>query len=553
MSFNSLINKLDRVSWLFICINILVFFTLLIYSNSFTGGLVMDDANVIKPKLTQFWEQPELHLRLGKQRMVADYTFAFNYLIHGTETTGYHVVNFLIHVCNGILVLILVLLLMQTPALKKSRLYTYRRILALSSALFFVCHPLQTMAVTYMTQRYTSLASLFYLLTVIIYLITRSLVADRARSRLIYWSKLYGLIALGVSLFLLGLHTKEIVATLPMLLVLVEWLLYRRGQIPWKTVFLSQVALGLVFLLAQQLYPLTWIFSHQENSIGEIVTPQNYLLTQPRVFLKYLQKILLPINLIADYYFPISTSIFDIRVWIGLAVWVSLWAGVFVLRHRQPLIALGIAWFLVTPLVDSSFIPIVDVINEYRLYLPLVGVALAVNGFLWYFWAPKSEMAVLVVITSLYIGFGLLTFNRNFVYTNDLTFWGDVIKKSPQKARGFVNYAVGLHSRGQAKEALAYYQQALKIDPNRLTALSNIGVLYTQAGRFDTAQEYFSKTLAVDPEYIDAINGLGVVYMNTGEFQKAEAAFTQVVKLDPSNNSAQENLQILQAKRTENK
>ena len=115
-----------------------------------------------------------------------------NYQLHGLDVTGYHVVNLAIHITNAILVYCLIILTFKTPwfnviasVAKQSPLNEIASaenrhrndssvlfqpsLIAFFSALLFISHPIQTQAVTYLTQRFTSLATMFYLLSLVMY------------------------------------------------------------------------------------------------------------------------------------------------------------------------------------------------------------------------------------------------------------------------------------------------------------------------------------------------------------------------------------------------
>lgn len=554
MNPKDFVNKLDSLSWHFLLGIIIILFGFLIYSNSFNGALVMDDANVVKPEITRVLDHPETYFKFTQQRLIADITFALNYRIHETEVFGYHLVNFTVHIVNTFAVLVLVSLIMETPVARQLELYKRKRFVVATAALIFLTHPIQTMAVSYITQRYASMATFFFILSVLFFIWGRNLFIQlqtdkNVDSRLVKIAVLCLWVVSGV-MFLLGMHTKAIVGTVPLVIFGVEWLLYRQGKFPWKwLVPLGLVAIG-IFYLGTQLHTLNFMFFFRKpNAIDEVITPFNYLPTQFRVMVMYLVKIAVPIRLNADYYFPVSHSFLEIGVIFGIAVWSSIVSLIWYLRKNQPLISLGLFWFIVTPLITSSIIPILDVINEYRMYLPMVGVSLLFSVVIWQ-WGPKVHAwATAIGVVSLILVYGVLTFNRNFVYQTASSYWGDVIKKSPDKPRGYVNYAVEMHTNGNAQAALENYLKALELDPDRLTALANVGVLYTQTGKFDTATEYFEKALSVDPDYVDALNGMGVVAMNKGEFVKAQEYFERVLVLEPDRQSAINNLELLGQKK----
>jgi hypothetical protein len=96
------------------------------------------------------------------RRIVGYFTFALNYHVGGTDVRGYHIVNLLIHLINSVLVYFLVLLTFRTPYFKAvesgvgEERSGYGGGIALFTALLFAVHPVQTQAVTYIVQRFTS-------------------------------------------------------------------------------------------------------------------------------------------------------------------------------------------------------------------------------------------------------------------------------------------------------------------------------------------------------------------------------------------------------------
>ncbi|HKN18577.1 MAG TPA: hypothetical protein VJW95_02175, partial [Dissulfurispiraceae bacterium] len=116
------------------------------------------------------------------RRFVGYLTFALNYKIHGLSVAGYHIGNIAIHIANALLVYFLVLLTFRTPFLKSHepphpslplKVGGLGRGVAFFSAALFVSHPIQTEAVTYIVQRFTSLSTMFYLLSVVAFIKAR--------------------------------------------------------------------------------------------------------------------------------------------------------------------------------------------------------------------------------------------------------------------------------------------------------------------------------------------------------------------------------------------
>jgi len=143
-----------------------------VYSNTWRCPFVFDDIHSIVENtgirdLSNF-SSPG---RFFDSRAVVNFTFALNYKFGRLDVFGYHLVNILIHILNGFVVYFLALSIFDTDRL----LFRHSQlpIMALFAALIFVAHPIQTQAVTYIVQRYASLAAFFYMGSVLFYLKAR--------------------------------------------------------------------------------------------------------------------------------------------------------------------------------------------------------------------------------------------------------------------------------------------------------------------------------------------------------------------------------------------
>ncbi|MBI4690013.1 MAG: hypothetical protein HY754_07070 [Nitrospirae bacterium] len=167
---------------------------LLAYSNTFSVPFQFDDCpdiieNPINKRLflspTEQTHEGNLRYKVFKSRYIGCLTLAMNYRLHGTDVTGYHIFNLAVHIANAILVHWLVALTLRTLEYQRVKVSKYQSsedsdpmilsrfdtsFIALFSALIFVSHPIQTQAVTYIVQRLTSLATFFYLLSLVMYI-----------------------------------------------------------------------------------------------------------------------------------------------------------------------------------------------------------------------------------------------------------------------------------------------------------------------------------------------------------------------------------------------
>src|SRR3972149_6211263 len=117
------------------------------------------------------------------------------------------------HIINTILVWSFIRITFLTPALKKQQITKNRNAIAVFAALIFLTHPIQTQAVTYITQRFASLATFFYLLSAVAYI--------RARLYGIGFRAVF-VLAVSVLAAVCAMKTKEISFTLPFMIALAE-------------------------------------------------------------------------------------------------------------------------------------------------------------------------------------------------------------------------------------------------------------------------------------------------------------------------------------------
>ena len=357
-----------------------------VYSNSFDCSFHFDDNNIFKNTVTNNFAGLGDWIKIFYNRPLGILTFAINYHFHQLDVWGYHLVNLLIHLINAVLVSYLTLLTLSTPVMNKEDQRNYKPWIAFLTGLLFVSHPLATQSVTYIAQRFTSLATLFYLLAMVFYIRGRM----HTGKRIVLW------FFYGASLFsgILGILTKEIVFTLPFAILLYEISFFKidkdKFRIKAEPFFLSALMLT-IFLL--------WFFRIHSINIFDTVPPDQgydysisagqYFVTQFSVITTYMRLFILPLNQNFDYYYPVSHSLMEFETLLCLL----LLSGVAVLGlsafKKYRLIFFGIFWFFLTLSVESSIIPISqNVIFEHRTYLPSWGFFLVLTSTVFYL--PKK-------------------------------------------------------------------------------------------------------------------------------------------------------------------
>ena len=514
-----------------------------IYSQTFHHSFQFDDFLFIvnNPAIRDVTDIQAIWAILGQpSRFVAFYSFALNYHFHQLDVFGYHAVNFVIHWINAVLVgwlVSLVVSVIQQPKTHPGGLHaqTPGVCFGLFAALIFIAHPVQTQAVTYITQRFASLATLFYLLSVCWYIKGRINV-DR---RMWYWA---GACVAGI----LGMFTKEIVITLPLMIILVEYFLKPQTHPGGVRTHTPGVCLRFGLLLFFLVIPAIFSFDIQGMLLGpkdsashggDVITLGPYVLTQFRVMARFVQLCFLPVGQNVDYDFALSAHFFEPQVMWGVGMY-GMFLAVAVrltVSSRQDiyrrLIAFGIFWFLLT--LAPNFIPRRHIIFEHKLYLPLVGFSLALSAGLYYWidhkWKYITVMSIIVIVLS------WLTYQRNQVWQTPITLWEDTARKSPHKPRPYNHLGSAYYQAGLYDAALGQYTKALRLNPNYVEVYINRALAYQAKGQYDLAVEDVQKGLDLNPLNPKAYNVQGLILGTHGKIESAIVAYNNALALDPDN------------------
>ena len=479
------------------------------YWNSLHAPFVFDDLDSVQRNPfvrfggVQYYSQFRIYL---SPRSLLFLTFAFNNWLNGQNPLGYHVVNLLLHVLNGLLVYAVARRIFRVLYLARSEAY------ALLAAVFFLVHPVQTESVTYISSRSELLSTMVYLCGLLSFMLI-------PEQKIGFFASLLMLLFLA-----LGFGFKETIITLPAGTLLYDYLFVARTNIRtllrrWRF-YLSFIVLGAAgsYWLVRDGFPKV-----VKEFSGPLVW--HYFLTQFRVILTYFRLLVFPSGLNLDHEFPISGSLLEPRTLFSLlALLVLIFLG-WRWRNTQPIYSFSIFWFFLTLSPTSSITPIPDVIFEHRVYLPLVGVCLSFPFAME--WLVRKGTGVLqprgvvalscLVLTVLMVA----TVLRNEVWSDEVRLFSDVVAKSPHKLRAYENLVFAYMNRGQEEQALSVAKLGLEnIPEDRISLLDTIGNLYLRLGKAQDSIEYFRKSNeeavrlgAASTFLATSFNNLGVAYL----------------------------------------
>ena len=517
------------------------------YSNTLYAPFVLDDLHsfVREPKVLGFTFDLTGFANLaatkfGVRRFLPMLTFVFDLKWGGGSLAAFHVTNIVIHLLATFSLLFLLQSLLLFPKLKLSSDAGDNRclstILVVTVVGLWSLSPVQTNAVTYIVQRMTSIATLFYFLSLSCYLRGRFYHLAHGFSKGVLFFYLSSLIC-----FLCAIVSKEIAATLPVIVLLVELLIVEESEMFAALKRHKKIVVGSALLVtALILYKFYngWLLSGYSNR--HFTLPER-LLTQFRVVSSYCGILLLPLPmwLNLEHDVTLSTSLFSPLTTLFSLVFVVLVIYIaWKIKGKKPLLAFAIFWFFVNLLIESTIIPL-ELKFEHRLYLPSVGFYLfLVFGFhevLCYFNGDnfsanriKIFVSVAVIIWS---GLSFLTYTRNMVWGDTVSLWQDCISKAPNKARTHSNLATAWLKKGEYKKAVEEGEKAIilgvKGDEEYWVAACDIIDGLAKMGEFENAVNRGELLLKASPEgakknfYFLFLFNLGQAYFDYGKFQSA--------------------------------
>jgi protein O-mannosyl-transferase len=503
---------------------VLVLAVSIVYANSLHGPFIFDDEPSIEsnPSIRSL-ELPRVLLAPPEAvtvtgRPLVNLSLALNYAVGGLAVEGYHLVNLALHILAALALFGLVRRTLLLPTMAE-RFGSAATGLALSVALLWAVHPLQTESVTYTVQRAEVLVGLFFFLT--LYCFLRG--ATSARSGAWYAAAL-GACALGVA-------SKEVMATAPLLALLFDRTfvtgsfrqsLRRRWRL-WLALAATWVLMAILYALSGR--------RGGSAGFGLGMSAWQYGRTQFGCIIHYLRLVLWPDPLVLDYGQRIAHGAVEIVPY-ALAVLGLLAATVTALVRRPRWGFLG-AWFFAILAPSSSLVPLATQTQaEHRMYLPLAALV-AVVVFAAYLMMARLgsrwAMALVVLVAS---ALGWRTLHRNQDYQSEMAIWDANIRDCPSNDRAYLTRGSLYWGMGRYDAALEDYHRCLVLNPRNAKAYVGRGHVMSDQGQHEQAMRDYEAAIGFNPKLADAYDGRGSALLHTGQTEAAIRDFDQAIALD---------------------
>jgi len=453
-------------------------------------------------------------------------------------------------------------------------------IIAFSATLLWIVHPLHTQSVTYIVQRMTSMAALFYIFSLFLYVKgrialknnravfqgeKRVIASEATQSQGLYGSSVMRLlrafalamtpvipwIFFSVSILsgLCALGSKQIAATLPLFILLYEWYFFQDLRTDWikkrTGIILGIIVLiGILAVLYIGTNPLDWLLSGYERrdfTLGQRV------MTEFRVVILYISLLIFPYpsRLTLDYDFPLSYSLINpVTTLLSLFVIIALFILAIYTARKHRLISFSILWFLGNLVIESSVIPL-ELVYEHRTYLPSMFIGLIVVlpalRYIKYQW---FNLILILITVSL---FSFWTYERNEIWSDELTFLEDAVTKAPNKARVHNNLGTALFKLGNTDDAITHYSDAVRIDPEYAEAIDNLANAFFVRGDIERSVAYHFQAIHIKPDFAEAHYNLAYILADQGKIRDAIIHYEEALRITPEFFEAHNNLGIIYA------
>jgi tetratricopeptide (TPR) repeat protein len=503
---------------------VLIALTVVTFAPALNGQFLWDDdAHVTGPELrsaaglARIWFEPGATQQYYPLLHTA---FWFQHHLWGDAVFGYHLVSVLLHATSAVL-LWLILRRLEVDG-------------AWVAAAVFAVHPLQVESVAWISEQKNTLSLTFFLASLFLYL---DFDWDRRKSRYL----------LAVVLFVLGLLTKTIVATLPGVILVIFW--WQRGRLSWRwdiaplgPWFAAGAAAGLVTaaiersMLGAEGAAFNWMLSERLVLagraawfyLGQLVWPSRLLFVYPRWELTTAWPWLLA---------PLGAAAVIFACFIVRARW------------RAPLaVALIYLGTLFPALGFVNVYPFVfSFVADHFAYLPSIAIIVAASSMLSRSrflagppWLRRSAAAVGISVL------GMLAWRQCTVYADAETLYRTTLEGNPSCYLCLNNLGTLAVARGDTSVAIARFEAALRVQPQAAETHNNLANLLMERGDTSQAIEHYHRSLAIAPRNVVARTNLGIALTRMGRLQDAKAEFEEALRIMPGYGPAAQNLEVLQ-------
>lgn len=450
-------------------------------------------------------------------------SFSFDYSLGGLNPFVYHMVNVLWHILASVLAYMLFFKIFKNkPA-------------AFFTALFFLIHPLQTEAVTYVSGRADSMLAVFLFSSFLFFL----KYTQKNSKGALFFSFLF----LCFSFF-----TKERAVLFFAIIFLYLFTIFPR-EISWN--WKKKIFSTLPFIMITIIYIVLRRFFLPVSTDGLSFLKNPDIMGTFEIFLKftgtYVELFIFPIKLFMQR--PINVSgFFDLQVVFGFLFLMISVLGFILSFKKKRIWSFGIGWFWIFFIFSFFSFLRMGFLMEHWLYIPMLGI---LAPFFIFFTEriinSKSDLkknAALVFLLLIIFLFSFRTIIRNSDWRDPVRFYEKNIAAGSSSAQIYNNLGMEYFNQGKSQKAIYFFNQAANTDSRLPGPWYNSAMIYEDAGMLEMAEKHYLFALERDPKGIPIYEGLQAVYNAQGKIDEAIYITEESLKVEPNNSFMLANLGI---------
>jgi len=443
--------------------------------------------------------------------------------LYGLNAGWHHFTNVLLHTLAA--VLLFLALQQMTDAVWRSAFV----------AAVFAIHPLRVESVAWVAERKDVLSGVCFMLTLLAYVYyTRAPSVRR-----------YLAVAL---VFVLGLMSKPMLVTLPLvLLVLDYWPLRRIGRQTSGAGRRSFMPLlEKIPLMALSAVSSVVTFLVQKGAVGwtedlPIATRINNAVVS---YVAYIWQMFWPVNLAVFYPHPENRlPLWEIALCLVLLICIT-WVAI-VLRKQRPYLITGWLWYL------GMLVPVIGLVQvgwqgraDRYTYLPQIGLYIAATWGVTDLTAVYRHQrtilstAAMLIIASL----SLCAWVQTSYWRNSERLFRHALAVTTNNDVAENNLGIVFLGQGKVDEAISLLQSAADLRPDNSPAQENLAKALLQKGRVADALVHYRKLLELEPDNMEVHNIVGTVLVQQGRVADGVEEWQKVLAVQPDNGNAMSNL-----------
>lgn len=444
-------------------------------------------------------------------------SFMLDYNLYGTNASGYHWTNVILHILSTLL---LFWLFHRMTGLVWPSAFV---------AAFFAIHPLHVESVAWIAERKDVLSTFFWILTLCLY--TYYAKQPNIRRYLVV-----------CCCFILALMSKPMVVTLPVIMILLDYWPLRRFESHRGNIILWQLKEKSLFFILSAILIIMTLYGTDTHRVTTNPDFQQFPLSSRLAnalvsCVIYLGKTFWPHSLSVLYPFP--THIVPWQTAGALLLIVVITTFVFMVRKRLPYLFVGWAWYMIAifpviGIIQISFSTPYAMADRYH-YLPSIGIAMMVAlGVPLFFHNKSTRKKILFPVAGVCLAIlAILSWKQCSYWINDVALFDHALQVTKDNYVAHNNLGQALFLKGNLQEAIYHFDQAISANRNYSIAYYNRGNAYAKMGQYQRAIKDYNEAIRINPDYVDAYNNRSVAYLQLGEYQLAINDLNKAINVMP--------------------